>query len=131
MTNVNASRHDSSQVLASLLVPDSRLNIADANLASKAKQALSATANVVGNANVNTPETEVDSTVVLSDAAKQKLAAEQEEVAVDEADLKSFAFGALGLDHPEKVEEKEDTSYTAGQYVKAAATIGSMIALFI
>ncbi|ABV38435.1 hypothetical protein Ssed_3831 [Shewanella sediminis HAW-EB3] len=45
--------------------------------------------------------------------------------------VKSFAYGALGMDHPDKVEEKEDDSYTAGQYLKAAATIGSVIALFV
>ncbi|QQX79473.1 hypothetical protein JK628_18385 [Shewanella sp. KX20019] len=77
----------------------------------------------------------VDTSVTLSDAAKDKLALEQQAGAVadsdDGTDLKSFAFGALGLDHPEQVEEKEDSSYTAGQYVKAAATIGGMIAMFI
>ena len=78
-----------------------------------------------------------ESTVTLSEAAKTKLAQEQQASATtttesDEgSDLKSFTFGALGLDHPDKVEEKEDSSYTAGQYVKAAATIGGMIAMFI
>ncbi|MCL1051784.1 hypothetical protein L2755_19445 [Shewanella abyssi] len=77
-----------------------------------------------------------DTSVTLSDAAKDKLALEQQPAAAtmdtdDETDLKSFAFGALGLDHPGQVEEKEDSSYTAGQYVKAVATIGGMIAMFI
>ncbi|WP_394147363.1 hypothetical protein [Shewanella atlantica] len=45
--------------------------------------------------------------------------------------VKSFAYGALGMDHPDEVEKKEDDSYTAGQYLKAAATIGSVIALFV
>lgn len=80
-----------------------------------------------------------ESSVTLSEAAKTKLAQEQQASATtttttesDEgSDLKSFTFGALGLDHPDKVEEKEDSSYTAGQYVKAAATIGGMIAMFI
>jgi len=53
----------------------------------------------------------------------------------DEADqsggVKSFAYGALGMEHPDKVQEKEDDSYSAGQYLKAAATIGSVIALFV
>ncbi|ACJ27636.1 Ribosome recycling factor [Shewanella piezotolerans WP3] len=80
------------------------------------------------------PET-AESSVTLSEAAKSKLAQEQQATTTTEsdegADLKSFTFGALGLDHPDKVEEKEDSSYTAGQYVKAAATIGGMIAMFI
>lgn len=45
--------------------------------------------------------------------------------------VKSFAYGALGMDHPDKVDTKEDDSYTAGQFLKAAATVGSVIALFI
>lgn len=57
-------------------------------------------------------------------------ATEKDETA-QSASAKSFAYGALGMDHPDKVEEKEDDSYTAGQYLKAAATIGSMIALFV
>ncbi|WP_051333394.1 hypothetical protein [Aliagarivorans marinus] len=45
--------------------------------------------------------------------------------------LKSFSYGALGMDHPAQVEETEDKSYTMGQYLKAAATIGSLIALAV
>ena len=45
--------------------------------------------------------------------------------------VKSFAYGALGMDHPDKVEQKEDDSYTAGQFLKAAATVGSVIAMFV
>ena len=45
--------------------------------------------------------------------------------------IKSFAYGALGMDHPDKVGEEEDDSYSAGQFLKAAATVGSVIALFI
>ncbi|MBW8183157.1 hypothetical protein [Shewanella nanhaiensis] len=45
--------------------------------------------------------------------------------------VKSFAYGALGMDHPDKVDQEEDDSYTAGQFLKAAATVGSVIALFV
>ena len=45
--------------------------------------------------------------------------------------VKSFAYGALGMDHPDKVDQAEDDSYTAGQFLKAAATVGSVIALFV
>ncbi|CSI69697.1 Uncharacterised protein [Vibrio cholerae] len=31
------------------------------------------------------------------------------------------------MDHPEKVKEVEDTSYSAGQYLSAAATIGGIL----
>ncbi|PKG55596.1 hypothetical protein CXF83_19610 [Shewanella sp. Choline-02u-19] len=76
-----------------------------------------------------------DTSVTLSEAAKDKLMLEQQTAATADTDeitdLKSFAFGALGLDHPDQVEDKEDSSYTVGQYVKAAATIGGMIAMFV
>jgi hypothetical protein len=45
--------------------------------------------------------------------------------------LSSFAHGALGLDKPddgnEKVIKEKDTSYTAGQYLKGALTVGSIL----
>ncbi|QFU23770.1 hypothetical protein FM038_017390 [Shewanella eurypsychrophilus] len=100
----------------------------------------------------HTPEpvanaTSTGTTVVLSTAAHDKLAAEQGAAKVadssegetakvanaesDDGDLESFAFGALGLDHPDHIDENSDSSYSAGQYVKAVATIGGMIAMFI
>ncbi|ABZ78111.1 conserved hypothetical protein [Shewanella halifaxensis HAW-EB4] len=51
--------------------------------------------------------------------------------AEEDGDFESFVFGALGLDHPEEIDENGDPSYSAGQYVKAAATVGGMIAMFI
>jgi hypothetical protein len=46
--------------------------------------------------------------------------------------VSSFAHGALGLDNPEKeAEEEKDTSYTAGQYLKGALTIGSMLLVVV
>lgn len=91
--------------------------------------------------------TSTGTTVVLSTAAQDKLAAEQGATKVagsskaeagkvanaesDGGELKSFAFGALGLDHPDHIDENSDSSYSAGQYVKAVATIGGMIAMFI
>ncbi|MCK8044367.1 hypothetical protein MSG37_05685 [Shewanella sp. 1CM18E] len=106
------------------------------------------------------PNTGDSTTVTLSNTAKDKLAAEQgaaktsaaapalaenaqdtdktaepakAEKAADEdgGDIESFVFGALGLDHPEEIDENGDPSYSAGQYVKAAATVGGMIAMFI
>lgn len=44
--------------------------------------------------------------------------------------LTSFAHGALGLDKPEgedHVIKEKDTSYTAGQYLKGALTVGSIL----
>jgi hypothetical protein len=39
----------------------------------------------------------------------------------------SFAHGALGMDHPDDLEEQKDSSYSAGQYASAAVTIGALI----
>ncbi len=43
--------------------------------------------------------------------------------------VESFAHGALGMDHPDKFKEEDDTSYSAGQYLSAAATLGGILAL--
>ncbi|SJL82803.1 hypothetical protein [Vibrio palustris] len=43
--------------------------------------------------------------------------------------VESFTYGALGLDRPDEINEKaeEDSSYSAGKYLKAAATIGGIL----
>lgn len=41
--------------------------------------------------------------------------------------VESFAHGALGMDHPDKIEEEDDGSYSAGQYLSAAATVGGIL----
>ncbi|MCS0447134.1 hypothetical protein [Vibrio diabolicus] len=41
--------------------------------------------------------------------------------------VESFTRGALGMDHPDKIEEEEDGSYSAGQYLSAALTVGGII----
>ncbi|HHX8293865.1 TPA: hypothetical protein ACVOYL_001981 [Vibrio diabolicus] len=41
--------------------------------------------------------------------------------------VESFTHGALGMDHPDKIEEEEDGSYSAGQYLSAALTVGGII----
>ncbi|MDW2072145.1 hypothetical protein R8O04_12790 [Vibrio sp. 2094] len=41
--------------------------------------------------------------------------------------VESFTHGALGMDHPDKIEKEEDGSYSAGQYLSAALTVGGII----
>ncbi|WP_428772011.1 hypothetical protein [Vibrio sp.] len=41
--------------------------------------------------------------------------------------VESFAHGALGMEHPDKLKEEEDDSYSAGQYMSAALTIGGIL----
>lgn len=75
--------------------------------------------------------------VTLSEEGKALLAALQEidkESKVTEAGEKSvgskvesFAHGALGMDHPDKIKEEDDGSYSAGQYLSAAATVGGIL----
>ncbi|MCG9583073.1 hypothetical protein L1D13_08770 [Vibrio tubiashii] len=74
--------------------------------------------------------------VTLSEEGKALLAAlqeiEKEGKVAKEGDktvgdkVESFAHGALGIDHPDKIEE-EDGSYSAGQYLSAAATVGGIL----
>ncbi|MUK44966.1 hypothetical protein GNP79_07375 [Aliivibrio fischeri] len=41
--------------------------------------------------------------------------------------VESFAHGALGINHPDAIEEEGDTSYSAGQYMSAALTVGGIL----
>ena len=76
-------------------------------------------------------------TVKLSDEGKALLVALQQidkEAKKSEAEnetvgdkVESFAHGALGMDHPDKIEEEDDGSYSAGQYLSAAVTIGGIL----
>ncbi|HDG1635644.1 TPA: hypothetical protein PFD90_001564 [Vibrio cholerae] len=75
--------------------------------------------------------------VTLSEEGKALLAAlqeiEKEGKALESKDktvgdkVEAFTYGALGMAHPEKVKEVEDSSYSAGQYLSAAATIGVIL----
>jgi ribosomal protein L24 len=75
------------------------------------------------------------SKVMISDQAKALLAASPEtedELQKVESekpgDVTSFTYGALGLAPPETISEEENnSSYTAGQYLKGALTIGSIL----
>ncbi|MGR5235639.1 hypothetical protein [Vibrio alfacsensis] len=41
--------------------------------------------------------------------------------------VESFAHGALGMDHPDTIKEEDDGSYSAGQYLSAALTVGGVL----
>ena len=90
---------------------------------------LPATANGA-NSGKTLPNPETD-TVQISAQAKKVL--EQEGKTKTEEDdsmgktVQSFAHGALGMDHPDDLKEQEDDSYSAGQYVSAAVTVGALI----
>jgi hypothetical protein len=77
--------------------------------------------------------------VTLSDEGKALLKAlneiDKESKSADKSDksvgdkVESFTYGALGMSPPDKLEEEKDSSYSAGQYLSAAATIGSLFLL--
>ncbi|SAK80736.1 hypothetical protein AWB80_05098 [Caballeronia pedi] len=45
--------------------------------------------------------------------------------------VKSFAYGALGLERPEVQATDTNGFYTAGKWVAAAVTIGGIVSLFV
>nr|WP_246201097.1 hypothetical protein [Vibrio ziniensis] len=79
-------------------------------------------------------------TVTLSDEGKKLLAAlkdlehegtnnTKDKTVSDK--LEAFTYGALGMEHPDKIKQEVDASYSAGQYLAAAASVGSMLLLFV
>ena len=90
----------------------------------------------VSTSSINTIKVQ-DNTVSLSNEGKALLYAlqeierdnqfhKQENTDVTEQ-VESFAHGALGMDHPDKIEDENDSSYSAGQYVSAALTVGGIL----
>jgi hypothetical protein len=80
----------------------------------------------------------VESTkVTLSEEGKALLSALQEIESAEKKEenkdksvgdkVEAFTHGALGMDHPEKIKEEKDDSYSAGQYFSGAATIGAIL----
>lgn len=76
--------------------------------------------------------------VTLSDEGKALLAALKDIEQGEKPEIKdkslgekveSFTYGALGMDRPDDAKKEEDTSYSAGKYLSAAATVGSMLLL--
>ncbi|WP_282176986.1 hypothetical protein [Vibrio nereis] len=62
----------------------------------------------------------------LQEIEKDAKVAEKGEKSVGDK-VESFAHGALGMDHPDKIEKEDDGSYSAGQYLSAAATVGGIL----
>ncbi|MDR5759574.1 hypothetical protein [Caballeronia sp. LZ035] len=53
------------------------------------------------------------------------------DTSTEPSSVKSFAYGALGLERPEVQATDANGFYTAGKWVAAAATIGGIISLFV
>ncbi|MDR3670736.1 MAG: hypothetical protein P4L36_07825 [Holophaga sp.] len=45
--------------------------------------------------------------------------------------LKSFAYGSLGLEHPDQQDKDPDTSYSVGRWLAAAVTAGTLVSLLV
>tara|TARA_Y100001960_G_scaffold303980_1_gene356630 strand:+ start:2193 stop:2546 length:354 start_codon:yes stop_codon:yes gene_type:complete len=90
----------------------------------------------VDSSQASTPLKVEQNKVTLSEEGKALLAALQEiekDSVAEKGDksvgdkVESFAHGALGMDHPDKIKEEDDGSYSAGQYLSAAATVGGIL----
>ncbi|MGF1680899.1 hypothetical protein [Photobacterium minamisatsumaniensis] len=74
-------------------------------------------------------------TVSISEEAKQKQAADvaQQAIKADGSDndegskTESFAYGVLGMDHPDEVKDNTDDFYTAGQVLSAIGTVATVL----
>lgn len=55
----------------------------------------------------------------------EKLVKEESKTVGDK--VESFAYGALGMDHPDDMEVTTDGSYSAGQYFKGALAVGAIL----
>ena len=66
----------------------------------------------------------------LKEIDKESKIAEQENKTVGDK-VESFAHGALGMNHPDDEEKVEDTSYSAGQFLSTAATVGGFLLALI
>ncbi|WP_165848158.1 hypothetical protein [Paraburkholderia lacunae] len=62
------------------------------------------------------------------DAAPSASAADDAS-ATDVSAAKSFAYGTLGLERPDRPHEKHNAFYTAGRWLAAGITIGGLISL--
>ncbi|MCG3730407.1 hypothetical protein [Vibrio cincinnatiensis] len=79
--------------------------------------------------------------VTLSEEGKALLAALKELDKENQAEelksktvgdkVEAFTHGALGMEHPKKPEQPDDTPYTAGKYLSAAAKVGGMLLLLV
>lgn len=72
--------------------------------------------------------------VSISDAARQRQADEKgdpvpssavQEGATEKAE--AFAYGVLGMDHPDEVKTESDDFYTAGQVLSAIGTVATVL----
>ncbi|OOF11837.1 hypothetical protein BZG82_02685 [Salinivibrio sp. PR5] len=81
----------------------------------------------------DTKPAETAATPAVKDVKDAKAAknAEGVEKSKEKSSVESFTYGALGMDHPDKVKENDDTAYNAGQFLSALGTIGTILAVVV
>lgn len=71
--------------------------------------------------------------VSVSDSARLLARAESDAPGTDAPApaVQSFVYGALGLERPEEQVKTENGYYSAGKWLAAAATVGTMVSLLV
>ena len=107
-----------------------------ASLQAAAQPIAAAEDNIVAKAATPPSDTPPSQTKVsISDEARQlqadDSAAQKAKPQQDEQDMgdkaEAFAYGALGMDHPEDVKANSDGYYNAGQWLAAAGTVATVL----
>ena len=70
-------------------------------------------------------------TYTRDDAPSPQRPADVTQEAGAPSSVKSFAYGALGLERPETQATDTNGFYTAGKWMAAAVTIGGIVSLFV
>jgi hypothetical protein len=66
-----------------------------------------------------------------TDALDKRVNTDDTTTTQEPSSVKSFAYGALGLERPDTPETDTNSFYTAGKWLGAAATVGGIISLFV
>jgi hypothetical protein len=77
------------------------------------------------------PDTASSADTTTSDSTADSITDTTQPLTEPASPVKSFAFGALGLDDPNAKETDTNQFYTAGKVIAAAVTVGKIISLFI
>jgi len=69
-------------------------------------------------------------TVIISPEGAEAAQADASDNTTDAVSpVKSFAYGALGLERPDQTQDQRNAFYTAGKWLAAGITIGGLISL--
>ncbi|MGF1685242.1 hypothetical protein L4C36_00900 [Photobacterium japonica] len=103
------------------------------------KAATAQNANTATDSVARAPQAATDSSVSISAAARQQQAADaaltsthtdakqSDSSESTQEKAESFAYGALGMDHPDDVSTNSDEFYTAGQVLSALGTVATVL----